>query len=327
MGQARVFLQAGDSKTQKYSLVIYSERNTELLKPVLKAYKEKNSHVSFKVHTDKAPSLIEKLKNQNLKADVFMTVDAGYLDFAKEKGLLSPQKKFLDLVPEHLRDDEGYWFGVSLRARSIFYNPKKLSPLEIVNYENLGSSKFKNRLCLRTSKKVYNQSLVAFFLLAWGEEKTKQVLKNWMKNLATKVFTSDTLLLKAISSGQCDVGIANSYYYGRLLKQDSKISETLKVFWPQDSMGVHVNISGVGILTQSKRNLEAKQFVKWLFSPQAQKIFAHANLEYPLFYTEHEHVLLDSFSHNIKVNESFRLQDIAKHQLQAVSLMHEVHYD
>ena len=312
---------------QKVNLTLYSERNTDLLEPVLKAYKKENPHVSFHIHTDKAPSLIEKLKNERPEADLLITVDAGYLDFAKKQGLLKAQKDISSLVGDYVKDRESHWCGVSLRARTIFYNPKKISSEEIVGYENLGSPKFKNRLCLRTSKKVYNQSLVAFFILLWGEEKTKRVLKNWVNNLATKVFTSDTLLLKAISSGQCDVGIANSYYYGRLLRENPKLSEKLRAFWPQDKVGVHVNISGVGILKNSQNENEIKRFVKWLFSAKAQEIFAHSNLEYPIAMKKHKHSLLDSFSKGMKINKSFHLQDVTQHQLRALRLIYEVGYE
>ena len=314
-------------ETQKVVLTLYSERNTQLLKPVLEAYKDDHPWVSFRVHTDKAPSLIEKLKQKSSYADVLITVDVGHLVYAqKEKLLRALEKKgAISEIPSYLKDEKGFWFGVSLRARPIFYNPERVKPEQIKSYENLANPYFKGKLCLRTSKKVYNQSLVAFFLAAWGEERTKRVLRAWVHNLAAKVFTSDTLLLKAIASGQCDLGVANSYYYARLLKKDPSFN--VRVFWPQDDLGAHVNISGAAFLKKSKQAKEATSFLNWLASKKAQKVFSDANLEYPVSGLETSHELVRAFSHNMKVNSDHSLKKIGSLQPQALHLIYDVKYE
>ena len=108
-----------------------------------------------------------------------------------------------------------------MRARTIVYNTERVKGTkDIVNYEGLAQKKWKGRLCLRTSKKVYNQSLVAMLIAQHGKTKTEKIVRGWVENLATKVFANDTAVLKAIAAGQCDVGIVNTYYYGRLLKKN-----------------------------------------------------------------------------------------------------------
>jgi ABC-type Fe3+ transport system substrate-binding protein len=49
---------------------------------------------------------------------------------------------------------------------------------------------------------------------------TEKILKGWVNNLSTDVFSDDNAVLEAINAGQCDVGIVNTYYYGRLHKQN-----------------------------------------------------------------------------------------------------------
>ncbi|MCI0530142.1 MAG: extracellular solute-binding protein, partial [Nitrospira sp.] len=169
---------------------------------------------------------------------------------------------------------------LSVRARTIFYNTKKIKPSELSTYEDLGSPKWEKRLCLRTSKKVYNQSLVAMMISELGEAKTEKVVRSWVENLATDVFSDDTKMLESIAAGQCDVGIANTYYYGRLMEKNPDLS--LGIFWPnQQDRGVHVNVSGAGVTRYAKHPDAAMKLLEWLSSEQAQNLFADTNLEYP----------------------------------------------
>ncbi len=265
-------------------VVVYSARNEQLIKPLFDAY-TKDTGVEVKFITDKEGALLQRLKaeGQNTPADMLITVDAGNLWEAAKEGLLKPvQSKTLNAnVPAYLRDPGDQWFGLSVRARTIFYNNQKVKPGDLSTYEDLGNAKWKGRLCLRTSKKVYNQSLVAMMIAEHGAAKTEQIVKSWVANLATDPFPDDTKMLEAIAAGQCDVGIANTYYYGRLMEK--KAGLPLSVFWPnQKAGGVHVNVSGAGIVKYAKHEKEAVALLEWLSSPKAQNLFADVNMEYPV---------------------------------------------
>jgi iron(III) transport system substrate-binding protein len=265
-------------------VVVYSARNEQLIKPMFDAY-SKETGVQIKFITDKEGALLQRLKaeDQNTPADILLTVDAGNLWEAAREGLLKPvQSRALKAnVPAHLRDPGNQWFGLSVRARTLFFNNQKIKPSELSTYEDLGNEKWKGRLCLRTSKKVYNQSLVAMMIAEHGEAKTEQIVKSWVANLATEPFPDDTKMLEAIAAGQCDVGIANTYYFGRLMEK--KPGLPLSVFWPnQKANGVHVNVSGAGIVKHAKHEKEAVALLEWLSSTKAQNLFADVNMEYPV---------------------------------------------
>lgn len=264
-------------------LVVYSARNEPLIKPLFDAY-QKQTGTKIKFITDKEGPLLQRLQaeGKNTPADLLITVDAGNLWLAKEMALLKPVKsKVLNAnIPVHLRDQQDYWFGLSVRARTIVYNPQRVKPESLSTYENLADKKWKGRLCLRTSKKVYNQSLVAMLIAEHGEEKVEPIVRGWVANLATDVFSDDTKMMEAIAAGQCDVGIANTYYYGRLIQKMPQLP--LKIFWPnQSGSGVHVNVSGAGLLAHAKHEKAAIAFLEWMSSAQAQNLFADSNLEYP----------------------------------------------
>ncbi len=266
------------------TLMVYSARNEELIRPVFEFYESQNG-VAIDYVTDQAGPLLERLKAEGDRtpADVLLTVDAGNLWHAAEAGLLQPlDSEVLDAnIPAHLRDRDDRWFGLSVRARTIVYNTENSGPEELSGYEDLADAAWSGRLCLRTSKKVYNQSLVAMLIAQHGEEEAERIVRGWVDNLATNVFANDTQVLEAVAAGQCDVGIVNTYYYGRLLKDKPNLP--IKLFWPdEDTGGVHVNVSGAGVTRYAPHADEAQAFLEWLSSGEAQAMFAGLNLEYPV---------------------------------------------
>ena len=264
-------------------VVVYSSRIDELIKPVFDAYTAKTG-VPVKFITDKEAPLMARLKaeGENTPADMLLTVDAGNLWQAEQMGILQPvASPLIDAnIPPQYRSSTGAWTGLSLRARTIFYSTERVQPSELSTYEALADANWEGRLCLRTSKKVYNQSLTATLIETHGAEKTEAIVKGWVNNLATDVFADDTALLQAIDAGQCDVGITNTYYYGRLHQQQPDLK--VKPFWPnQNDRGVHVNLAGAGITKYAPHAEAAQKLLEWMTTEEAQALFAGLNQEFP----------------------------------------------
>lgn len=281
-----LFIVSGQA-AQAEEVIVYSARNEQLIKPLFDAY-TKETGVNVKFITDKEGPLMARLKaeGRNTPADLFMTVDAGNLWQAAQEGLLkaTDSKLLATNIPRHLRDPDNEWFGLSVRARTIVYNTNRVKPGELSTYEDLASPKWKNRLCLRTSKKVYNQSLVGMMMVEHGEETTEKIVRGWVANLATAPFPDDTKAMEAVAAGLCDATIVNTYYFGRLL--DKKPNLPLAIFWPNQQLknsaaGVHVNISGAGVTRYAKNTTGAVKLLEWLSSSKAQNLYADVNLEYP----------------------------------------------
>ena len=278
------FVMAAQSAYAADKLVVYSARQEPLIKPLFEAYTAKTG-VEIEFITDKEGPLFERLKAEGTRsrADLLITVDAGNLWYGASQGLFEPvdSEILFKNVPAHLRDSDNRWFGLSVRARTLVYNASRVAPGELSTYEALGDPRWKGRLCLRTSKKIYNQSLVAMLIADYGADKAEAIVRSWVGNLATDVFADDTLLIQAIEAGQCDAGVVNTYYYGRYQKEHPDTA--VRIFWPnQETSGVHVNVSGAGILKTSKNKEAARAFLEWMSSAEAQNLFADSNMEYPV---------------------------------------------
>lgn len=283
LGLALAILCALPAQSQAQPVTVYSARNEQLLKPLLDQF-TRTSGIPVQLLTASEAALLARLgaEGAGTPADVLITVDAGNLWQASQQNLLQPlQSSVLEkAIPAHLKDPGNQWFGLSVRARTIVYDKVRVNPKDLSTYEDLASPQWRGKLCLRTSKKVYNQSLVAMLIQEYGEARTEAMVRGWMANLATDVFADDTALIKAIAAGQCQVGIVNTYYLGRLI--DTNPSLPVGLFWAnQTGSGVHVNISGAGITKHAKNRAGAQQLIEFLASDAAQKIYTDKDLEYP----------------------------------------------
>jgi iron(III) transport system substrate-binding protein len=279
---AAIGLRAGAPAAQGGEVVVYSARSHYGQEPAMEAFTRKTG-IRVKSFGGDSNQLFERLRAEGDKspADVLITVDAGNLWNAARAGLLSrvDSPEIQGNIPAHLRDPEGRWTGLTVRARTIMYNPARVKADELSTYEALGDPKWKGRLCLRTSTHIYNQSLLATMIKRHGEPRTEGLVRAWVANQPTLI-NGDTKILEAIAAGQCDVGIANTYYLGRLLAKTPDFP--VRPFWAnQQTSGTHVNISGAGVTAHAPNRANAIKLVEFLVSPEAQQMFADANFEYP----------------------------------------------
>ncbi len=309
-------------------LVVYTARAEHLVKPIVEKYEQKTG-TKVKLIVDRnAGALMERLRAEgsNTPADVLLVVDGGNLWQAVQMDLLRPvdSNVLKTNIPYHLRDPENKWFGLSVRARTIFYNPEKVKPAELSTYADLADPKWKGRLCLRDAASVYTKSLVATMIANLGETETQRILEGWKNNLAVNTFPKDDDVLKAIDAGRCDVGITNTYYYGRMLDKNPAL-KVKPFFANQQEHGTHVNVSGGGITKHSRNPAEARKFLEWLSGSEAQNLFVDENREYPANPKIAPHGTIAAWG---KFKQDIINVSVAgSNQKKAIMLMNKVGYD
>ena len=265
-------------------ITVYSSRGEHLIKPLFDQFTEETG-LEVQYITDSEAALIARMEAEaeRTSADMFLTVDAGNLWHAQNLGLLrSVDSETLQTnVPENLRAADNSWFALSIRARTMVYSTERVDTEELDSYEQLADEEWSNRLCLRTSKKVYNQSLVASMIAVHGEEIAEEVVSGWVDNLAVDPTSNDDSAMEAVIAGVCDVALVNTYYFGRL--KEAQPDAPIDIFWAnQNDRGVHVNVSGAGITRHAKNPEAAIQLLEWLSGQSAQGQFAGLNKEFPV---------------------------------------------
>lgn len=238
-----------------------------------------------------ADELIERLKNEgpNSPADVLLTVDAGRLFKARNMDLLQAvsSEELNGAVPVHLRDPDGYWFGLTKRARVIAYHKDRVDPSELSTYEDLTDPKWKGRIVVRSSSNIYNQSLMASLIAADGAEAARFWAEGVTANMARDPKGNDRDQVKAVAAGLADIAIINTYYLGKLLTssdpEEVAAGEQVALFFPnQDDRGTHINVSGAGVTAHAPNRDNAVRFLEFLTSRAAQGVYARENYEYPV---------------------------------------------
>ncbi|MBR9989456.1 MAG: Fe(3+) ABC transporter substrate-binding protein [Gemmatimonadetes bacterium] len=269
---------------------VYSHRHYDADRELFRLFTEQTG-IQVNVVTASADELITRLENEGAQspADVLITVDAGRLQRAKERGLLQPVESAVLAanIPEHLRDRDGEWFGLTQRARILAYHRGRVQPEDLSTYEALSGPEWVGRVLTRSSSNVYNQSLLAAQIAHLGPEAAESWAAGIVANLARSPSGGDTDQIKAVAAGQGDVAVVNSYYLARLAAsedaEERRVAEQIGAFFPnQADRGTHVNVSGAGV-TRSSRNVEnAVRLLEYLSGDEAQAVFAEANHEYPV---------------------------------------------
>ena len=282
---------------------VYSHRHYDSDKILFKKFTDQTG-IKINVIKGSADQLIERLisEGNNSPADILLTVDAGRLHRAKMAGIFQPIESQMlnNNVPSSMRDPDGYWFGLTVRARVIVYSKDRIKPSELSTYEDLAKSKWKGKIAVRSSSNIYNQSLMASIIEANGSRKALSWAKSVRKNMARAPRGSDRDQARAVAAGLADVAIMNTYYLGILANssdsKDRNVFKKVSVFFPnQEGRGTHINISGGGITKSSKNKEDAIKFLEFLTSSESQKIFGNVNYEYPIKIETNKSDLLKSW--------------------------------
>ncbi|MDH3593230.1 MAG: Fe(3+) ABC transporter substrate-binding protein [Rhodospirillales bacterium] len=271
-------------------LNIYSSRHYQTDEALYNGFTEQTGIRVNRIE-GKGDALIERIKSEgaNSPADVLITVDAGRLWRADQAGLFQPVRSKLleERIPPNLRHPKGHWFGFSSRARLILYNKTAVKPGEIRRYEDLADPKWRGRICIRSGANIYNQSLLGSLIAALGEAGAETWAGSVVANFARDPKGGDTDQIRSVAAGECDVGVANSYYYVRLASskktKDREAADAVGLVFPnQADRGTHINVSGAGVLEHAPHRDVAVRFLEYLAGAQAQSYFADGNNEYPV---------------------------------------------
>ena len=272
------------------SLGIYTHRQPFLLEPILEAYTKKTGVEFQTVYAPKGLAARLKAEGERTDADLVLTVDISRIKELADTGLLAPLASDIlnKHVPSHLRDANDRWTALSLRARIIAVSKDRVGKQAITTIEDLASPKWQGRVCSRKGSHVYNRAVLASLIAHNGKEAAKNWTLGLVDNLARRPQGNDRAQAKAIYSGQCDVALMNTYYYGKMKfakdkPEQQKWADSIEIaFFNQDGRGQHVNISAAGITQGSKRKELARTFLEWVTSEEAQQIYTKVNFEYPV---------------------------------------------
>lgn len=308
---------------------IYSYRQPELIKPLLDAFTQKTGIKTNVLFLDKG--LVERMQaeGENSPADVILTVDIARLTEAKDGGVTqSVNDEIINKdIPANVRDPEGNWFGLTTRGRVVYASRERVTDTAIT-YEDLADPKWKGKICMRDAQHSYNIGLFASMIAHHGADYTEKWLTGLKANLVAKPNGSDRSQAKAIFAGECDIGLANTYYLGVMMTNEKEPEQkdwagAIKVLFPNAAdRGTHVNISGMALARNAPNKDNALKLMQFLSAGDAQKIYAEQVFEYPVLPGAEPSDIVKGFG-AIKP-DSLPLIEIAKNRKLASELVDKV---
>ncbi|MHA3026950.1 Fe(3+) ABC transporter substrate-binding protein [Chromohalobacter israelensis] len=279
---------AGDALAEEVN--IYSARHYDSDQALYDAFTEKTG-IDVNILEGDSDQLIERIRREGAAspADIMLTVDAGRLWRAEQAGVFQGIESDVlnERLPDAMRHPEGKWFGFSQRVRAIFYDPDDIDPANLKRYEDLADPRFEGDICIRSSNNIYNQSLLASMIAHHGMDDAEAWAQGVVDNMARDPEGGDTDQIRGVASGECDIAVANHYYYVRLLESDDasdrETAESVEILLPnQDGRGAHVNVGGAGVVADAPNRDNAIRFLEFLASDEAQRLFAAGNHEFPV---------------------------------------------
>jgi len=308
---------------------IYSYREPKLMAPLLKAFTAKTGIKANMIFA--SSGLVERVaaEGRNSPADVLLTNEFGLLVQAKDAGVTQAisSDTLAGEIPAVFRDPAGHWFGLTRRAR-VVYASKERVPQTAITYEELATPKWKGKICIRSGQHTYNISLIAAMIAHLGPVKAETWLKGVRDNLARKPSGGDREAVRDVASGQCDIGIGNTYYMAAIANEPEHKAwaDAVRIIFPDtETWGTHMNISGAAVAANAPDKANALALIEYLASPEAQALYASANGEYPV----RDDVPVSSLiaSWGTPKSDALPLADIARLRAAASELVDKVHFD
>lgn len=267
-------------------LTIYSGRTESLVAPLFEQFTA-DTGIQVEVLYGDTAALASQLieEGTNSPADIFFSQDGGALGAVAAAGLLDVlPSDILERVPAEFKSPEGYWVGISGRARVLVYNPEQLaalglelpsSILDLVNPEYAG-------LVGWVPTNASFQSNVTAMRVLLGEDAATAWLEGMVAN-GTVAYEGNTQVNEAVISGEVVLAITNHYYMYNILKQNPDADASIdQYFFPAGDAGALINVAGMGILSSSDQAGLAQRLVLWMLGNTGQNYFAQSTSEYPL---------------------------------------------
>lgn len=281
-------------------LVVYSGRSKPLVDSLVQVYRAQSGvPVSVRYGTD--AQLLAALQEEGSRspADVFWANTAGALTQAGEASLLVDLPGTLLERPGSFVPESGLWTPLTARFRVLAYNADRVDsddlPDTVLDLPEL--EQYAGRIGWTPAYSSF-QDFVTAMREIHGADTTRAWI-NAMQTLDPKGYGSNTPMVQAIAAGEIDVALTNHYYVFRLRYggpegefEHAEVGETPPVADPEapvemyhfatGDVGNLALATGAAQLATSDQPGDARRFLQFLLSDQAQRFAATRVNEYPV---------------------------------------------
>jgi iron(III) transport system substrate-binding protein len=326
---ASLWLAGSAAIAQADEINLYSTREAPLMEPVIASF---TAATGIKVNlTYVEDNLVKRVTGEGdaSPADVLLTIGLDKTtQFVTSRLTQTISSPLLDgAIPPQLRGAQ--WVAFSIRPRVVMARAD--AAIGAIHYEDLAEPKWRGKLCMRSPLHQNNVALIAAYLVHHGAETTEAWLNGVKANLVHKPAGKDNDVIREIAQGTCEIGIGNTVALAQLRagREGGDWSEWARAVKavPTAFRGgnTHVNLTGAAIAKHAPHPAAAQRFLEFLVTPAAQRIYAAAELEYPVLATaDRDPILVEIGS---SPADALPIDQIAAHQQAAIALIKKVGFE
>lgn len=274
---------ATEPADEEGTLTVYIGRDEELVGPLVERFEEETG-IEVEARYAATPELAALLleEGEQTPGQVFLSQDAGALGALADADLVADIPSDLaGVIPEGFTSQDDSWIGVTGRARVIAYDSEELSEEEVPDsVDELTGEEWRGELAFAPGN-ASTQSFITALRVLEGEEAAAA----WVEAVAANdpELTENNLgTLDLVNTGQVQLGLINHYYWFRQAAEVGADAMRAQLkFLPGDPGGI-VNVTGAAILENAADDADARAFVEYLVSEEAQQYFVEETFEYPL---------------------------------------------
>ena len=268
-------------------VVVYSGRNELLIAPLMQQFTERTG-IPVSIRYGQTSEMVATILEEGNRspADVILAQETGALTTLSGAGVLQVlPASVLDTVSPMFRDQDGYWIGLSARARVLAYHPGRVAPESLpADLDALVDQQWRGRVGWAPANASF-QSFITHLRSTRGED----VARNWligMRDNGTRAYARNTPIILAVASGEIDIGLVNHYYL-HALQQERPDAVAVRNHYPEN--GTLLNMAGAGILRTARQPEAALALIEFLVSEAAQRYLVESVFEYPVIDTLSAH--------------------------------------
>jgi iron(III) transport system substrate-binding protein len=326
---AAMWLRFGVAASRAEEINLYSTREPQLVAPIIASFTAATGITVRLTYIE--DNLVKRMKaeGETSPADVLMTIGLDKTSQFAANDLSQPiASALLDrAIPPQLRGTQ--WVSLSVRPRVVVV--RNDSPLSAIHYEDLADPRFRSQLCIRSPLHQNNVALIAAYLAHHGADATEAWLKGIKANLAHAPEGKDNDVIRQLAEGRCSIGIANTVALAQL--RDGRegadwtawANSVKTVPTTFDGGGAHVNLTGAALAKHAPHRAAALKFLEFLVTPAAQKLYAVAELEYPVTSVAESAPLVAAMG--VFPSDTLDIDAIAASQKAAIALIRKVGFE
>jgi iron(III) transport system substrate-binding protein len=265
--------------TDRPEVVVYTSVDDVFARPIAEKF-ERDEKIQVRLVPDteetKSTGLLNRLiaEKERPQADVFWSGDPVRAAILKARGISEAYRSpAADGLPAQLSDPEGYWTGLSARARVLVYNTTLVSPKDAPNSVlDLTDERFRDKACLANPLFGTTSMHAAALFAVLGNEKARSFFEAFQQN-GGRLVASNGEVRRRVANGECAVGVTDTDDAAVARKEGKPIQI---VFPDADGMGTLIVPNCAVLIAGSPHPDAARRFIDYLLSPETEQRLAES---------------------------------------------------